>query len=148
MYCMRRLYNNIQQLETPTRRRASPDAPPAEADPADHGLPVYVMLPLDTVWLLEREGRSASVIKREAALEVALRTLRKVRRFRLYEKHRTVFVQRDQAPWFVSAAHAFPPAPPPAPLRPAPLSTMPLPTRSSAAPVAQANSTSGITTVT
>ena len=74
-----RLYNNIQQLETPTRRRASPDAPPAEADPADHGLPVYVMLPLDTVWLLERDGRSASVIKREAALEVALRTLRKVR---------------------------------------------------------------------
>ncbi len=72
------MYNNIQQLETPTRRRASPDAPPAEADPADHGLPVYVMLPLDTVWLLEREGRSASVIKREAALEVALRTLRKV----------------------------------------------------------------------
>ena len=71
----RRLYNNIQQLETPTRRRASPDAPPAEAD---HGLPVYVMLPLDTVWLLERDGRSASVIKREAALEVALRTLRKV----------------------------------------------------------------------
>ena len=74
-----RLYNNIQQLETPTRRRPSPDAPPAEADPADHGLPVYVMLPLDTVWLLERDGRSASVIKREAALEVALRTLRKVR---------------------------------------------------------------------
>ncbi len=79
--CPHRLYNNIQQLETPTRRRVSPDAPPAEAEAeANHGLPVYVMLPLDTVWLLERDGRSASVIKREAALEVALRTLRKVRR--------------------------------------------------------------------
>lgn len=76
------LYNNITQLETPTRRRlGSSNSPQAEPQPepelADTGLPVYVMLPLDTVWLLERDGRSASVIKREAALDVALRTLHK-----------------------------------------------------------------------
>lgn len=80
----RRLYNNITQLETPRRRRLSSSDTQAAPDPdpepelADTGLPVYVMLPLDTVWLLERDGLSASVIKREAALDVALRTLHKV----------------------------------------------------------------------
>lgn len=76
------IYNNITEL--PTRRRRggseqaeSPQESPAQPVPMETGVPVYVMLPLDTVWLLDREGQRFSVIKREAALEVALRTLHK-----------------------------------------------------------------------
>ncbi|WIA44381.1 hypothetical protein OEZ86_007152 [Tetradesmus obliquus] len=41
------------------------------------GCPVFVMLPLDTVWVVEREGRKVAILKRERALEIALHTLRK-----------------------------------------------------------------------
>ncbi|KAF5827053.1 beta-amylase [Dunaliella salina] len=40
------------------------------------GCPVYVMLPLDTVWVVERDGRSMSVLKKERSLEIALHTLK------------------------------------------------------------------------
>lgn len=33
----------------------------ASSQPSSTGVPVYVMLPLDTVWLVEREGRKYSV---------------------------------------------------------------------------------------
>lgn len=42
------------------------------------GCPVYVMLPLDTVWVVERDGRSQSVLKKERSLEIALHTLKQV----------------------------------------------------------------------
>jgi len=50
-----------------TQVRATPDCP---------GCPVYVMLPLDTVWVVERDGRSMSVLKKERSLEIALHTLK------------------------------------------------------------------------
>lgn len=38
---------------------------------------MYVMLPLDSVWLREVNGRIVSMVKRERALEVGLKTLKK-----------------------------------------------------------------------
>lgn len=65
------IYNNITQLDIPTRRRQvateSPSSSEDEQQPQpqpDNGVPVYVMLPLDTVWLLERDGRKFSVSRR------------------------------------------------------------------------------------
>ena len=62
------IYNNITQLDIPTRRRQAatetPDSKEHQQQPPlepDNGVPVYVMLPLDTVWLLERDGRKYSV---------------------------------------------------------------------------------------
>jgi hypothetical protein len=62
------IYNNITQLDIPTRRRQAatetPDSTEHQQQPPpepDNGVPVYVMLPLDTVWLLERDGRKYSV---------------------------------------------------------------------------------------
>ncbi|GIL83204.1 hypothetical protein Vretimale_11282 [Volvox reticuliferus] len=40
------------------------------------GCPVYVMLPLDTVWVVEREGKRISVLKKERSLDIALHTLK------------------------------------------------------------------------
>lgn len=37
------------------------------------------MLPLDTVWVVERDGKQVSILKKEKALEIALHTLRQVR---------------------------------------------------------------------
>lgn len=53
----------------------APDPGPTRPPPS-HGCPVYVMLPLDTVWVVEREGRRVAILKRERALEIALHTLR------------------------------------------------------------------------
>ena len=39
------------------------------------GVPVFVMLPLDTVWLVEREAGTHSVLLREKAMEVGLEML-------------------------------------------------------------------------
>lgn len=40
------------------------------------GCPVYVMLPLDTVWVVPRDGKTVSVLKKERSLEIALHTLK------------------------------------------------------------------------
>jgi beta-amylase len=40
------------------------------------GCPVYVMLPLDTVWVVERDGKRISVLKKERSLDIALHTLK------------------------------------------------------------------------
>ena len=39
------------------------------------GVPVYVMLPLDTVWLVERDGNAKPMLIREKAMEVGLEML-------------------------------------------------------------------------
>jgi len=61
--------------------QASTSAPaqqqPARGEDDDCGIPVYVMLPLDTIRMhTSASGRSVSVIQNEVALEVALHTLR------------------------------------------------------------------------
>jgi len=40
------------------------------------GCPVYVMLPLDSVWVTRKNGRNRSVLKKEKALELALHTFK------------------------------------------------------------------------
>ena len=45
------------------------------AAPLNFGMPVYVMLPLDTVWLTQKEGKATGMLKREQALEVGLKAL-------------------------------------------------------------------------
>ena len=51
----RRLLNSIQAFDLPDRRESA--SPPQPAPPPATLLPVYVMLPLDTVWPVERDGR-------------------------------------------------------------------------------------------
>ena len=43
--------------------------------PLNVGMPVYVMLPLDTVWLTQKNGTTTGMLKREQALEVGLKAL-------------------------------------------------------------------------
>jgi hypothetical protein len=52
--------------------------PEAASTPPSRGCPVFVMLPLDTVWVVERDGKQVSILKKEKALEIALHTLRQV----------------------------------------------------------------------
>ena len=48
-----------------------------EPSVSSSGCPVYVMLPLDTVWVVERmDGKRVSVLKKERSLEIALHTLK------------------------------------------------------------------------
>ncbi|KAK9828277.1 hypothetical protein WJX74_006952 [Apatococcus lobatus] len=49
---------------------------PGPCSSSGRGLPVYVMLPLDTVWVVDRGGTRSSMLKREKALSVGLRTLK------------------------------------------------------------------------
>lgn len=59
-------------LDSPERLEAS-----TSGSGAPHqGCPVYVMLPLDTVWVLERDGKTKSILKKERSLEIALHTLK------------------------------------------------------------------------
>lgn len=41
------------------------------------GCPVFVMLPLDTVWVIEKNQKTVSFLKKEKALELALRTFKR-----------------------------------------------------------------------
>ena len=50
-------------------------APPPTRAPQVRGVPVYVMLPLDSVLVLEREGGAQPVLLREQALEIGLEML-------------------------------------------------------------------------
>ena len=53
---------------------AEPSCSPAATN--QKGVPVFVMLPLDTVWVIERDGRKISILKKEKSLEIALHTLK------------------------------------------------------------------------
>ncbi len=66
-------HNSITLQQT-----AADSVPQWHAEPAaplNFGMPVYVMLPLDTVWLTQKEGKATGMLKREQALEVGLKAL-------------------------------------------------------------------------
>lgn len=63
-----RIYQASDARMAPARQRARITAPV-------RGVPVYVMLPLDTVWLLERDGTTQPLLIREKAMEVGLEML-------------------------------------------------------------------------
>lgn len=54
----------------------SEEEPEPSSSGRARGCPVYVMLPLDTVWTVHRGDRSISVLKKERSLEIALHTLK------------------------------------------------------------------------
>ena len=56
----------------PRPQQSSEGWPELEILAPKSGFPVYVMLPLDTVWLADRDGQKVSVVKREQALQVGL----------------------------------------------------------------------------
>ncbi|BDA47842.1 beta-amylase 1, chloroplastic [Coccomyxa sp. Obi] len=70
------LLDSFSSVDIPPERELQQTSRPEPEPIPSTSLPVYVMLPLDTVWLLERDGKSIPVIKREKALEVGLQTLR------------------------------------------------------------------------
>lgn len=76
----RLLRENRQRIKIPEvdEERFEPSFQEAEpaAQPSSSGCPVYVMLPLDTVWVIERDGKKVSVLKKERSLEIALHTLK------------------------------------------------------------------------
>lgn len=53
-----------------------PESQAEEPSSSGSGCPVYVMLPLDTVWVVERDGKRISVLKKERSLDIALHTLK------------------------------------------------------------------------
>lgn len=57
------------RFEAPEQEQASPSG-------SGRSCPVYVMLPLDTVWVVERDGKRISVLKKERSLDIALHTLK------------------------------------------------------------------------
>lgn len=60
----------------PSEFEPQPEASSSGSGGAQQGCPVYVMLPLDTVWVVERDGKRVSVLKKERSLEIALHTLK------------------------------------------------------------------------
>lgn len=64
------------RVEPPSPCEPQPEASSSGSRAVAQGCPVYVMLPLDTVWVLERDGKKVSVLKKERSLEIALHTLK------------------------------------------------------------------------
>ncbi|DBA81838.1 TPA: hypothetical protein ACH3X1_007557 [Trebouxia sp. C0004] len=63
--------------EFPAPQQCPEGLPELQLSPCERDFPVYVMLPLDTVWLADRKGQKVSLIKREQALNVGLQMLKK-----------------------------------------------------------------------
>ena len=59
---MCRLLNSFSAPETQQERVQEAAPSPEEPPTFSTTLPVYVMLPLDTVWLLERDGKRVCVL--------------------------------------------------------------------------------------
>lgn len=70
-----RIYNLVSEHQRPDAAAQSNSAV-HQSRHTNKGLPVYVMLPLDTVWIVERDKRTVGIITREKALDVGLRTLK------------------------------------------------------------------------
>ena len=64
-----RIYQASDATQAPERRLRQRFTAPVR------GVPVFVMLPLDTVWLLERDGKTQPMLIREKAMEVGLEML-------------------------------------------------------------------------
>ena len=78
LFCISRLLDGVDLPSIFPRPRLCPEGwPELKVPTVESGIPVYVMLPLDTVWLAERDGQKVSVVKREQALQVGLQMLRK-----------------------------------------------------------------------
>jgi len=62
----------------PSYFEPQPEPEPSCSPASNHqkGCPVFVMLPLDTVWVIERDGKRISILKKERSLEIALHTLK------------------------------------------------------------------------
>ncbi|DBA76677.1 hypothetical protein WJX79_002814 [Trebouxia sp. C0005] len=75
---LQRLLDGLElPAELPVPQPCPDGLPELQLSPRERDFPVYVMLPLDTVWLADREGQKVSVIKREQALNVGLQMLKK-----------------------------------------------------------------------
>lgn len=76
-YCSYRLLEGLDLPATFPRPQQCPEGwPDLDVPTPGSGFPVYVMLPLDTVWLADRDGHRVSVVKREQALQVGLQMLK------------------------------------------------------------------------
>lgn len=65
-----------QAANTATQDVRAPELAPPAVRPSS-GFPVYVMLPLDTVWLIDcDDGSQRAIIKREKAMDLGLSTLK------------------------------------------------------------------------
>jgi beta-amylase len=71
----RSLLDRIYKASDAPNKRAEP-SPSRKITAPVRGVPVYVMLPLDTVWLVEREGVAKPIVIREKAMEVGLEMLK------------------------------------------------------------------------
>ena len=67
-----RLVNSIQPLDLPERKRLDEGLPELEPWPKPNGLPVYVMLPLDSVWLVERERKRVRTLEYLAIVAIEI----------------------------------------------------------------------------
>lgn len=82
IFFLRLLRENRQRIQIPQvdEERFEPGFPDSESEPISStpasGCPVYVMLPLDTVWVVNRDGKRTSVLKKERTLDIALHTLK------------------------------------------------------------------------
>ncbi|GAX76884.1 hypothetical protein CEUSTIGMA_g4330.t1 [Chlamydomonas eustigma] len=81
----RLLKENRQRMKTvlydddrfePSISEPQPEASCSYATAQRRGCPVFVMLPLDTVWVVERDTKKVSILKKERSLEIALHTLK------------------------------------------------------------------------
>lgn len=74
---LRGLLNRLYNASDASPRRAPSPTRTAPLVTPVRGVPVYVMLPLDTVWLLERDGTQRPTLIREKAMDVGLEMLRR-----------------------------------------------------------------------
>lgn len=67
--------STLERME-PTILDPQPVPSCSGSDRISQGCPVYVMLPLDTVWILDHNGCKESMVRKQRSLEVALHTLK------------------------------------------------------------------------
>ena len=70
--CSCRILDSIEKASVPLRERDDNhlSATQTQTSTSGRGLPVYVMLPLDTVWLVERDGKQVGFLGTQGLAEV------------------------------------------------------------------------------